>query len=290
MNAIKIFAVTILLLSASLHGQSGQGPNPVLVPTKQRALITGVSRGIGFALAHNLLQRGIEVLGIARTDRSQISQLITSPGFTYLSLDLATNNGLYSLQEFIKTQKLTFDFVIHNAGMMMTPQTLDAMSTDIMEQTIQLNLLAPMKLSHILAPFYQSHSRILNITSPAATRATAQEGPYCISKAGLNVLTQVLRKELEPRSIAVAGVIPGQVDTDMQFILRNTQTFHLQQKFHDNFIHGLLISPDICADFLSWLLCEMPFDEFNGKADPWDIYDTTLHGRWLKTMLPPFPF
>ena len=254
----------------------------------QRAFITGVSRGIGLALAKNLLERGIEVVGISRAQKSTMQDLSKYPNFSYVSADLTSQEGFLAVQEFLKNQKLTFDFIINNAGMMMPPCNLEQMSFHDIENVININLLVPIKLSSLLLPYCNKGAKILNVTSRAATSPVAQVGPYCISKAGLNMFTEVLRKELFNKHIAVAAVIPGEVDTQIQDILRNTDGFNLSEKFYDNYINGKLITPAMCAQFLSWLLCETAADEFNSQL--WEIYDVSHHAKWLQEELPAFPF
>lgn len=256
--------------------------------TNKRALITGVSRGIGYALAQNLLDRGIEVVGVARADQSCLKELLQYANFTYLSADLTTNEGIFALQEFV--YGYSFDYIVHNAGMMMAPCKLQDMELDVMEQTIKLNLLAPMKFARILFPCCRNGARILHVTSRAAITPVSEVGPYCISKAGLDMLTNVLKKEFAGHGIAVSAVIPGEVDSEIQNILRSTNSFHLKEKFNQNFAQGKLISPSMCADFLSWLLCEISFNEFDTQEIPWNIYDSWHHKYWLKNVLPAFPF
>jgi len=259
----------------------------------QKAFITGVSRGIGYELAHNLLKKGIHVVGVARADlnTSTIQSLSAFPHFTYLSVDLATSEGIRKVQEYVKNEQPLFDYIVHNAAILMPLKNLAAMDLAVMENVVQANLIAPMKLSSILIPSCKKGAKILNVTSCAATTPFAQAGPYCAAKAGLNMLTNILKKELEPHAIAVASVIPGDVDTAMQKILRETDDLELRATFIRNYNEQMLIDPATCALFLTWLLCESTFDEFNIQEDPFDIYDVSHHAQWLKDgkTIPPRP-
>lgn len=259
------------------------------VEAKQVALVTGVSRGIGYALTQNLLNRGIQVIGIARSDVSAVQELVADPNFIYISADLATPEGIETVRTYIKTHQYSFDFIVHNAAIMMPPQTIETMDLETMEKVIQVNLLAPMKLSKIVITHCNINARILNINSCASIIPFPQVAPYCIAKAGLTMFTNVLRQELQNRSIAVASVIPGDVDTEMQRILRETREFNLAEKLYENYNTGQLIAPNICAQFLSWLLCDTSFDDFNNALTQWDIYDQSHHAHWLRGDLPAFP-
>jgi short-subunit dehydrogenase len=254
------------------------------------ALITGVSRGIGHELAQNLLDRGIHVIGISRSDASAVKDLCVHQNFSYICVDLTTSDGISTVQNYIDEHDCTFDFVVHNAGMMMPPQNLDVMDLKTMEDVIQLNLMVPMKLSSIAIPHCNSGARILNVTSRAATTIVPQVGPYCISKAGLNMLTGILQKELTSCKIAVASVIPGEVDTEIQNVLREAPEFTLKEKFRENYADEKLVSPRMCAQFLAWLLCDCAYDDFNRADYVWEIYDTSHHAQWLTGTLPAFPF
>lgn len=223
----RIVILTLCLINSItiMHGDD----------TPKRALITGVSRGIGFALAQNLLKRGIHVLGISRSENSEIKTLSTHPHCTYLPMDITKNESLSTLKKFIDSHHYTFDFVINNAAIMMEPKNIDTIDIDTIEQVIQANLIAPMKLSQSIIPYCNSNTKILNVTSRAATTAVPQLAPYCVSKAGLNMFSSILKKELQDRKIAVASVIPGEVDTEIQGILRNAPDFRLQQQFNENY-------------------------------------------------------
>jgi len=256
----------------------------------RRALITGVSKGIGHALAKNLLKRGIHVLGISRSAASAIPDLVSYPSFSYISLDLTKDSDLLALKKHITDNNYTIDFLVLNAAMIPEPCTLEKTPLEDMEKALSLNLLVPMKMSNILSSLYSDTSRILIITSRVANEAIAQVGPYCISKAGLNMFTRILKKELSERTIAVASAIPGEVDTSMQEVLRNASDFSLKDDFVQNYKNEKLIAPEVCAQFLSWLLCDIAFDDFKSKEEPWNIYDVTRHKQWLNGSLPECPW
>lgn len=256
----------------------------------RRALITGVSKGIGHALAKNLLDRGIHVLGISRSATSAIPDLLSYPNFSYISLDLTKDSDLLVLKKHITDNNYTIDFLVQNAAIMTEPCILEKTPLEDMEKALSLNLLVPMKMSNILSSFYCDNSRILIITSRVADEAIPQVGPYCISKAGLNMFTRILQKELSERNIGIADVIPGEVDTSMQEVLRNASDFSLKDDFFQNYKNEKLITPEVCAQFLSWLLCDIAFDDFKSKEEPWNIYDVTYHKQWLKGNLPKCPW
>jgi len=239
------------------------------------AFITGVSRGIGYALAENLLNRGIHVVGVARASAEQIPELITHPNFSYISGDLSRQEGLDAVDLFITSHNYAFDSIVHNAAIIDSAPLQDALPEDI-ERVIALNLLAPMKLTRILAPTYRAGTRILFISSGAATYPIEQLGAYCVSKAGLAMLARVLRAEYATRpDIAVASVMPGVVDTAMQYYLRENTQGAVQAEFQDLYHQNELISASYSASCIARLLCDVPFERYKKRA-VWDIDDTPL--------------
>jgi short-subunit dehydrogenase len=253
------------------------------------SFVTGVSRGIGLELAKKLLEHDICVVGVSRTSAECMKERLEHPNFIYINADITTHIGLQQIKKCIEDKQYKFDYIVHNAGVMMNPQTIEDLSWDEMENVINTNLLAPMKLSKVLIPHCNQGAKMMFVTSRAATTVVAQAAPYCVSKAGLNMLAHILHKEVSNYKISIALVIPGEVDTSIQKILRESSTFALQPIFYNNYVQNQLISPEVCAQFLSWLLCETSVDVFE-QNEPWNIYDVTHHHHWLKGYLPVFPF
>ncbi len=234
------------------------------------ALITGVSRGIGHALAENLLRRGLFVVGVARqSPETCMKGLLAHPQFRYLSADLSSSAGLSALDHFIRENQYSFDIIIHNAATI-EPAYLQEAQAEAVESLIGINLLAPIKLTHILAHSYRPYARIACISSGAATHPIVQLGAYCISKAGLLMFVRILREEFIDRDIGIVSIIPGVVDTHMQQVLREDLRGDIQAEFQALHDEKELISPSTCADYIAWLVCDVPFKSFKQKA-LWDI-------------------
>ena len=149
-----------------------------------------------------------------------------------------------------------------------------------------------MKLTALLSSQMASESRILYVTSRAATLKLKESSTYCASKAGLDEIAAIVRQELYDKNIAVSCVIPGEVDTKIQKILRETDSFHLKELFKQAYQKDQLIQPTVCASFLKWLLCDLSFSDFKESKMPFSIYDNWHHSFWLEdpTQLPAFPF
>lgn len=237
----------------------------------QTAVITGASSGIGRALALELASRDLIVIAIARNVKELTELKNQFPDkIKIIPADITSEAGLDTIK--LEIDGLSINYLIHSAGIISPIGLLhEALKADV-RKILETNLLAPIVLTQILLPlFNKGAGRILNITSVAAEAAVSGVGAYCISKAALNMWTQVLQTEL-PKTIAVTEVIPGEVDTSMQKNLRDvpSEQFPLAIEFQEAFSKQTLIPASICAEFLADLLLNTEPEEFSGKK--WNIY------------------
>lgn len=239
-----------------------------------------------------MLKDGWIVFGTGRDLESLLSIKELFPDFIPIQADFTRNADIEKIAMIIKNSALPLSLSIQNAGMKSPPRPLSQYDCKSIDEVLLVNLLAPMKLTALLTSQMPAESRILYITSRAATLKLEESSTYCASKAGLDEVAAIVRKELKGNNIGVSCAIPGEVDTKIQKILRETTTFHLHKIFQDAYQAGQLISPKICADFLKWLLCDLSFTEFKQSNMPFSIYDHWHHKFWLKdpAQLPPFPF
>ena len=253
---------------------------------KKLAVITGASRGIGAYLTQALAEQGLDVIAIARHKACLESIKAQYPKqITIISADLSDAAGRTSIMSNISNHT-AIDYLVHNAGLITPIAPLSNLTEENIRQILETNLIAPMLLTKQLLPSMNKKSRILHISSPSGHQATAGLGPYCISKAGINMLTQIQRIELQVQDILSTYALPGEVDTDMQKELRETSlnNFPLATEFQRAKELQTLIPSEMSAAFLAWLLLETQDAEYGQKE--WNIYDTSHHARWLKTPLP----
>ena len=256
------------------------------------ALVTGATQGIGLALTHNLLGHGWTVFGTGRDAKSLKKTKNLFQTFVPIQADLTRNDDLTRIADTIKRSQLPLMLSVQNAGMKTPPRNLDRHTCEVIDEVMGVNLLAPMKLTALLSQYMPEESRILFVTSRAATLKLKESSTYCASKAGLDEIAAIVRQELSDRNIGVSSVIPGEVDTNIQKTLRETTSFHLHRMFKAAHESGQLISPETCADFLKWVLCDLSFEEFKQSKMPFSIYDDWHKSFWLKDekKLPAFPF
>lgn len=194
-------------------------------------IITGVSSGIGKALALDYLKRGEIVIGIGRTN------VISHENYSFMECDLSETENIKKLQfDLSGCDSLT---LINNAGVVGRIERLSEQEISDVEEVISLNTIAPMLLTQqVLKEFpLDKEFTLINISSGAGKRAIPSWASYCASKAALDIFSQtILEEETElSRNIRVYSVSPGVVDTAMQEKIRSASlpTFSSWQSFID---------------------------------------------------------
>lgn len=217
--------------------------------------ISGVSRGLGEAIALALLERGEEVVGIGR------SHSIEHPNFRFIRVDLADASAIREL-EF--PEHLGEVSLINNAGILGDIGRISELKDANMERVLAVNTLAPILLTQKIYATLKDKGkfRLVNISSGAAKRAIPSWAAYCASKAALNMWTEAFYyEELElGRNLKVYAVAPGVIDTDMQLEIRNApeNKFSAVQNFIAMKRNDQLFTAEHAAALLLQLL-ELPF-------------------------------
>lgn len=170
-------------------------------------LITGASKGIGRAIAEELLPLG----NIFVTGRNE-DALKTIGAQGYCLCDLSKD--LSPLMDFINKNEI--DVLINNAGEYIYG-SIDSAKSDEIDRIFATNLLAPAKIISAAVPFMktQKWGRIINIGSISGIMGEAYASLYSSSKAGLMGLTKALALELAEHNITVNTINPGWVETEL---------------------------------------------------------------------------
>jgi NAD(P)-dependent dehydrogenase (short-subunit alcohol dehydrogenase family) len=192
---------------------------------QRRIVLTGVSRGVGLETARVFLQEGADVIGIARdADRleqasRQLSEL--APGrFQPLCVDLGSPGFEGAVVDAVTARWGALDVLCNNAGIMVCHEPgILGEPPEAVEQTLQINLMAPLALARALLPLLERgiEPRIVNVSSGAGTLEGIWEpgiASYRLSKWALNGLTMLQAAELKGR-VAVNALDPGWVKTDL---------------------------------------------------------------------------
>lgn len=186
----------------------------------RRALVTGASRGIGAAIAHALADTGHQIAVHFRSDPAKAREVAASlPGEGHITVqgDLGANQAGQIVAETV--EKLGgLDVLVNNAGIYFhhpIATTGFAEWQDAWRRTVELNLFGPADLAWHAVRHMTGGGRIINIGSRGAYRGEPDAPAYGAAKAGLHAMTQSLAQSLGSQGIAVAGVAPGFVRTDM---------------------------------------------------------------------------
>ena len=179
------------------------------------AFITGVSRGIGKALAERFLSENWEVIGTSTSGKSDIN----NKNLTILKLDLSISKSIEEcVKEFIKLNK-KMDILINNAGIWSGEEkNITALSLNNLRKVLEVNLFGTIDLTERLIKYIKESGKIINISSSAGSlnRIYHSDYPdYSISKTALNMYTRTLAIRLKDKNILVASIHPGWVKTDM---------------------------------------------------------------------------
>jgi len=180
-------------------------------------LITGVSRGIGKALAERFLKNGDHVIGTSTSGSADWSHATLQ----LLQLDLSDPESIRKCAEEVGALNTKIDILINNAGMVVDEEEAsDAIVPDYLRRTIEVNLLGTVDFTERIVPFMAEGGHIINISSSAGSLANTSSSAslpypsYRISKAALNMFTRTLALQLQG-SVCVSSVHPGWVKTDM---------------------------------------------------------------------------
>jgi len=179
------------------------------------ALITGAAGGIGYELARQLAARGTRVIAVCRKPGTELPRL---PVRVEADIDIATDAGCAALAT--RVAGVPLDLVIHNAGILFD-ESLDALDEEAIaniRRQFEVNALAPLRLTALLAPQLVQGGKLALITSRMGSMADNTSGGYYgyrMSKAAMNAAGRSLAHDLAPRGVAVVMLHPGFVQTPM---------------------------------------------------------------------------
>ena len=186
------------------------------------AIVTGASRGIGYAIAKRFAEEGAKVVANYNQTKSGVDRLqreIRSKGgeCMVIQADVSDSRAVERMVKAVMRRYGRIDVLVNNAGVMFTETFLDA-PDDVWDKTIDVNLKGTYLCSKAVAPIMlkQKKGKMINISSnsglyhPTAMRYVE----YVTSKAGMNGLTKALALKLGPY-VHVNAICPGWIKTDM---------------------------------------------------------------------------
>ncbi|MDG6882038.1 3-oxoacyl-[acyl-carrier-protein] reductase FabG [Phocoenobacter uteri] len=193
--------------------------------TKKIALVTGATRGIGRAIAQELVAKGHFVIGTATSENgaNSISDYLGEDG-KGLVLNVADAESIEAVLKQIKTEFGDIEILVNNAGIT-RDNLLMRMKDDEWFDIMQTNLTSVFRLSKAVlrAMMKKRFGRIITIGSVVGAMGNPGQTNYCAAKAGLVGFSKSLAKEVAARGITVNVVAPGFIATDMTDELNEEQ-------------------------------------------------------------------
>ncbi len=185
------------------------------MPRRRNWLITGVSSGLGVALADAALARGDLVIGTVRDPAAATRFDGIAPGRSRaIQLDLADAARIPVAVEEALTHAGAIDILVNNAGRGMTG-AVEEQSDDEARLLMDINFFGPLRMIRALLPHMRTRGgTIVNVSSAGGLCGFAGIGLYCATKGALENLTEALEQELAPFGVSTLLVEPGALRTD----------------------------------------------------------------------------
>ena len=240
--------------------------NAQLMNHQHLTILTGASRGMGLAMAQQLLQRpGQYLVCISRNTNAALQATAAHTHLEQWPHDLAqaevTAQALTTWLQAHKPGQFASATLINNAALLPRIAPLDQSAPADLAQALRVGLEAPMLLTAAFLAATESWTvprKVLNISSGLGRRAMASQAAYCAAKAGMDHFTRcvALDEAIKPHGAKVCSLAPGVIDTDMQVQLRGADpaAFPDRQNFANLKTGGQLTSPaDAATRVLAWL-------------------------------------
>jgi NAD(P)-dependent dehydrogenase (short-subunit alcohol dehydrogenase family) len=210
--------------------------------TATRALVTGVSVGIGRAIARRLAADGYELHGTYLTHEREANELAAElPALVLHRVDLAAGDGVWKLVDELPRGRL--GALVNNAGIALE-EPLDRFDSEIWERTFAINLIAAVALTRALEDRLVDGA-VVNVASTDARVGSYSSAAYAASKAALVSATRSLANLLARSGIRVNSVSPGWIDTEMTTLHELAAEVAPMQRIG---------RPEEVADAVAWLL------------------------------------
>lgn len=183
-------------------------------------VITGGSRGIGLGIAKELLKNGFTVVLSARKSSTEIDKLEAeySEKVFFVPCDISDIVDVERLVLFVKEKFGKLDLLVNNAGVApKVRKDILEITPDDFDFVNDINLKGTFFVTQKFVPLLKENekSRIVNISSMSAYTASVNRGEYCVSKAGISMITKLFAARLAEYGISVLEIRPGIIETEM---------------------------------------------------------------------------
>lgn len=210
------------------------------------ALITGAARGIGRGIATKLAENGFDVVVDDVFDQSEVTLVLEEmrqkgSRVRYIQADISQSEQRNDLVAIVRREMGRLDLLVNNAGVA-PKQRIDILQAneESYDRVMNINLKGPYFLTQLVAnwmieqkqSFPDRQCQIINIGSLSSYASSPARGEYCLSKAGISMMTKLYADRLAEFGILVFEIRPGIIETDMTRVV--------QEKYNRMIADGLL--------------------------------------------------
>jgi len=206
-----------------------------MISTRPVALVTGAARGIGRAIAAALAEIGMNIVVADCAEEATAGgtkTLVETVGgeCLYVKTDVARAEDRDRLLETVRGQWQRCDLLVNNAGVApLVRQDLLEATEESFDRVLGINLKGPYFLTQQIAnwmiaqqkEYADRRFRIVNIGSVSAFASSPSRGEYCVSKAGVGMMTALYADRLAEYGIGVFEIRPGIIATDMTTVVKD---------------------------------------------------------------------
>lgn len=242
------------------------------ITNKSLSIVTGGTGGLGKSISESILSYGGKLLFIARNmDKINLFENDLdekySTSFFKLQADLSKKTDLGNIKNYLvkildSNKEVDEIFLFNNASTIDPIALIDDVGFEDISNALILNIASAYSLSSIVLNINKSYNfsriNIINISSGVSMNPVEGWSAYCISKAGLNMLSRCIAMENEHKETAIfaLSVNPGPINTDMQKKIRtaDSETIPATKKFETMFNEGKLQDPNAVAQKLFRIL------------------------------------
>lgn len=176
-------------------------------------LITGASRGIGYALVQHASAAGHRVYALSRNIKPLVKTDLLHP----ISMDITDENALRVFLDQLQREGVKIDAVVNNAGALLNKPFAETTTKDF-ESVYRVNVFGLAFLTRMLLPLISTKGHVLNISSMGGVDGSAKFpglAAYSSSKGAINILTELLAEEYKEIGPAFNALALGAVQTEM---------------------------------------------------------------------------
>ncbi|XP_038893204.1 NADPH-dependent pterin aldehyde reductase-like isoform X1 [Benincasa hispida] len=189
--------------------------------SSRKVLISGVSKGLGRALALELADRGHTIIGCSR-DQTKLDSLQAELSKTSLNnhflfkVDVRCNKNVQEFAQIVAKNKLVPDILVNNAGLAHRSAKIWELDVEDFDNVIDTNVKGTANILRHFIPLMIPNNKgiIVNMSSGAGRSAHEDFAPYCSSKWAVEGLSKCIGKGL-PKGMAIVALNPGSINTDM---------------------------------------------------------------------------